>query len=309
MQFEKAIAIPDAEKSTRKGIYASDAAAILGFAPVGWQSAMDVYLRNVTGKAATEPDEELMDYGRSIEPFVLRSLQRKLARRVVPNAVTYVSKEYPWLGCTPDGFVPDDQAGVEAKAITFSRGEWGEPESGQIPLHYACQVAVGLIVTGLPRWYVPAAFGAQTELYIIERDEPLLEAVRVQLDQFRQQYIVPQTPPPVFTTRDARILWPKDSGASMLVTPELDELIIKFDHARVAEGIAKVAKDGFAAQIQAAMGEHSAIENASGTQLVTWRKSRDGEAVDTEKLRTNFPEVYDQVKKPKPGSRRFLLKI
>lgn len=308
MQFEKAIAIPDQDKTTRPGIYASDAASILGFAPESWQSAMDIYLRNVTGKAAHEPDQELMDYGRTIEPFVLRSLSRRLGKQVLHNSVTYVSKEHPWLGATPDGFVPDDQAGVEAKAITFTRGEWGEPESGQIPLHYACQAAVGMIVTGLPRWYVPAAFGAKTELFIVERDEPLLAGILSKLDAFRQQHIVTKTPPPVFTSRDARILWPKDSGKSLVATEEIQHLLLQLDHARVAAGQATEIFEGLKTQVQVAMGEHSAIETPDGRQLVTWRKARDGEMVDSEKLRTEYPDIFDKVKKPRIGARRFLIK-
>jgi predicted phage-related endonuclease len=307
-KLEHAVAVPELDKRTRKGIFATDAAAILGVAPESWPTAVDVYLRNVAGKPSEELDPELADYGLTVQPFVLRSLERRIGRQVIPNAATYLSHELPWLGASPDGFVPDENAGVEGKAITFTRAEWGEPGTAQIPLHYAVQVAVGMMVTQLRKWYVPVAFGCQVELYLVEWDAPLFDQIRTQLDAFRREHILAEVPPTPRTLAEARVRWPRDTGKTIEATPHILERIMALREARELLKQAEAAKESVELEVKSFMGDYAAIEGDDGKQLITWKLSAPAEKIDSKRLRNEEPEIFERFKIVQPGSRRFLVK-
>jgi predicted phage-related endonuclease len=61
-------------------------------------------------------------------------------------------------------------------------------------------------------------------------------------------------------------------------------------------------------QIQTHMGDASTLLTPDGQIAATWKRSKDSQRVDLDKLRSEYADVYQRCLKVQEGFRRFLLK-
>jgi len=152
-QFEL-IECPDREtwlKERRKGIGASEAAAVLGASP--WKTAIDLWAEKVGIAEQPEDESEWLKWGRRLEPVIRETYMEETGRMVIRPGGEWTlvrSKKYPWMVTTLDGeIVPvDDKDGpgvFESKtAMLFKKDEWAD----EPPLQYQIQNQHQLVVTG-----------------------------------------------------------------------------------------------------------------------------------------------------------------
>lgn len=188
-----------------KRLGGSDMAAVMGLSP--YDSPFVPYERIVHGveRARTPEQLERMEWGRILEPVIAAAYCMKLQRPAMKGAsIDHPKRE--WQRYTLDYYWPDLRELLEIKALGERMFEgFGEPGTDQIPDDKMIQVQTYLEATGFPRARLVALFGGQhMREYVIERDERLGALIVEAGERFWRDHIVPQVPPPLDGSEDAR---------------------------------------------------------------------------------------------------------
>jgi putative phage-type endonuclease len=214
----------------RRGIGASEAAAIVGLSP--HLSPLDVWAAKV-GLAEPAAEAEPMRWGRRLQRPIAEGYAEETGRTVVdPGPYTLLrSTRYPWLCASPDAYVLAPAHGpglLEIKNIgawARHRGEWEE----EPPLGYQLQLQVQLLVSGWEWGSLAALLGGQALRYHDLVASPRVhELVLERLERFWTRHVLGQTPPEVDgaerTTELLRRLYPRpQAGVVVTLPPEAVE--------------------------------------------------------------------------------------
>lgn len=303
---------PAADPSVRRTmIGATDGAAIIGVSP--WRTAVDVYLE-VTGEKQPEDldGQESIIIGRLLEDDVAQLYEQETGRALIPSIGTHRHPVHEFIACHPDYRVSDDVGLVECKTTGISapqsrdaRLEWGAEGSDQVPRQYLVQCHHQMLVTGA-RWVDLAALigGRGLVIHRVERDDEFLAWYEGELVAFWREHVEKRVPPEPKTVDDCRILYRKDSGATVQGTPDIllhwHELLAC--RARVKEAEADLEVHELA--IKAFMGDAAVLE-IDGQIAATWKTDKEGR-IDTTALKRAYPDIAAQF--TKAPSRRFLPK-
>lgn len=181
-----------------RGITATDIAAIVGVHP--YRSAVDVWSEKL-GHAAPFVGNDRTKWGNLLEPVLRADYEQRKAVRVEVHG-TMANREREWMKATPDGLVyeRDDvfpARGLEIKCHTIHLAYlYGAPGSDEIPQYELCQVAWNMGVTELRRWDLIAFIDGQPIDYVIDRDDDLLELLRIRGERFMRDHVQTGEPPP-----------------------------------------------------------------------------------------------------------------
>ena len=147
-------------------------------------------------------------------------------------------------------------------------------------------------------------------MFRIERDAEMI-AQLIQLEQQFWGYVERNQEPPADGSDSAdlalRCLYPRDSGTTLDLSTDLEMSAVFSDLLSVREVITtQTALEAQLKQrIQQRMGE--ATRAVFETGEVSWKRSKDGTALDTVQLLKDRPELAQAYSLTKPGSRRFLV--
>jgi putative phage-type endonuclease len=193
----------------RAGIGGSDAPAIVGVSP--WKGPLEVYAEKTGQVEPDEREEEFLELGLVLEPYVASRYQRetgrpvRLGRDVAPRGfVTH--RDRPWMLAHLDGVVEDAERGLgvlEIKTTGWERDEWADGP----PLHVTVQHQHAIEVAGA-RWGVVAVlFGApvlHVRFHEFERDDAFLQELVAAEARFWHR--VATHTPPLANHLDGRVL-------------------------------------------------------------------------------------------------------
>ncbi len=297
----------------RRGIGGSDAAAAVGLSP--YKSPLELWLEK-TGRDADLPqvDPDDMDspmyWGTVLEPLVATQYTHKtgrLVRRV--NAVLQHPQE-PWMLANLDREVvgcPEVQI-LECKTAGLNGARlWKDG----VPEYVQLQVMHQLAVTGKRAADVAVLIcGQELQIHRIERDEALIGQLIELERRFWHQVETDQVPPADGSESAAaalQCLYPRDSGQTVdlrddeALASSFDELL-RLRELMAAHGQREAQlKQG----IQQRMGEASKALFPAGE--VSWKRSKDGTALDVDRLTRDRPDLIEAYAVTRPGSRRFLI--
>jgi putative phage-type endonuclease len=264
----------------RNFIGSSDCAALFGLDP--FKSASDVYtektarLKPSRGTAAT-------DRGTLLEPAILQWARREIGhpfKRNVFRARDYICANFDGIH---DGLASGvDPFIVEAKTTTAT-DDYGDPGTDEVPDRVVIQCTHQFAVAGedYRQAYVPVLmphFGQFTfRMYIVQRDDELVELVAEKAREFKRKYIDTLTKPPDF--RPSLDVLKRIRREPKSVVPVADELVDALIAARAAK---KQACDDVEAAEKALL---AALADAEGGEfsrgLVTYFETkRNGYTVD-----------------------------
>ena len=296
------------------GIGSSDAAAAVGLNP--YQSQLELWMEK-TGRAPVAPpgdggadDLSPMYWGSLLEPIVAAHYTRRTGHKVRRINAVLQHPEHPWMLANIDREVlgaPDVQL-LECKTAGI-QGAWlwrdGVPEYVQL------QVQHQLAVTGKQAADVAVLLGGQElQIFRIERDEELI-AQLITLEREFWGYVERDQEPPADGSESAdralRVLYPRDSGATLNFQDDLVMGAVFSDLLAVREVLATNAalESQLKQTIQQRMGEASRA--VFDGREVSFKRSKDGSAVDTARLAKEQPEIARAYTVTKPGIRRFLV--
>lgn len=235
---------PEWHEARKSLITASEVAAILGHESA-YQTPLEVWSK-LTGKLEDEPEKDddkrpWLKWGSYVEPAVAAWYADITGREVTGAGELYIDKEIPWLGATPDflttysdGDGPDpDFVGpavgpLETKAPNvFKANEWQWEDD--IAVQFKCQLQVQMRVMGYDVGTLCAAGSFGIAYADIERNNEFLDRLLDYLHQWRERYVVKDTPPPAGVSDKALLfkLHPKDNGKVVVFDGELAQLAAK----------------------------------------------------------------------------------
>lgn len=297
----------------RQGIGSSDAAAAVGLNP--YKSQLELWMEK-TGRQAALPqvdpndEESPMYWGNILEPIVAAHYTKRTGNRVRRINAVLQHPTHPWMLANIDREVigsPEVQI-LECKTAGINGAKlWRDG----VPEYVQLQVQHQLAVTGKESADVAVLLGGQAlEVHRIDRDEVLIGRLITLQVQF-WQYVESDTPPPADGSESAdlalRCLYPKDSGTTLDFRKDrrLSAMYTDLVHVREQLGRSQEVEAHLKQSIQQAMGSASCALFETGS--VTWKQSRDSQALDVKALTQAHPALVQRYSQSKPGSRRFLM--
>ena len=298
----------------KKGIGSSDASAAVGLNP--YKSSLELWLEK-TGRDEHLPKLDPTDdttpafFGNLLEPIVASLYTSRTGNRVrKTNAVLqHPDPSLPWVLANIDREVLGDPAVsvLECKTTGINGSRlWKDG----VPEYVVLQVQHQLAVTGKQAADVAVlVFGQELRVHRVDRDEGLI-ANLMELERRFWTFVETDTPPPADGSDSAstalQALFPQDSGNTVDFSLDTGMSAAFADLVTVRELIAEKGKleAQLKQRLQQAMGEASRAVFETGE--VTWKRSKDGLALNVEALLKDQPELMQRYPLVKPGSRRFI---
>lgn len=271
----------------RKGIGASEVAAILGLDP--WRSALGVWA-DKTGAASEDRDSEAMEIGRELEEPIARMFGRRFPEYEVGTVGQYSiwhHSESPLL-CTLDRVLTTEDKtserngwdGVLEIKASSKTDEW----AGGPPLRYVVQVQGQLACTGRRWGYLAALLGGRKLVtHRIERDDAFIERM---LDQVRAfwKLVETRTEPPVSKPYDLaviKLLHPSDSGVTEVANGAMEAVVSAWEGATKAKRDAEETHKLAEATLRQAIGATTWLTLSDGRQLQSKVEPRKAEQCES----------------------------
>ena len=257
--------------ANRKGyIGASEAAAACGLSP--WKTPYELWA-DKTSALVIEQQNSRMEWGNRLESVVMLKYLEDLppeAGTLEAPCTFQVSAEYPWMGCTPDGLLPDRVVEIKTAGLGQSR-EWGEEGTDAVPLQYLLQVTHQMICTGRKKADIPVLIGGNDyRVYSVTLDEDLA-GLLIEREREFWQHVEARTPPDVQSIADAVSRWPKDSGVSVVATPEIADAVVRLAEVKAEQEKLEADADALSLAIRTCMAEASILTDSAGQTLATWK--------------------------------------
>ncbi len=288
----------------KSGIGGSDAGAICGVNP--YSSAMKVF-RDKTCEDVEEADNEAIRIGHDLENYVAQRFTEATGLKVRKSNFMYRSIEHPFMIADVDRLVVGEDAGLECKtASAYNADKWAD---GNIPLHYVMQCYHYMAVTGKRIWYIAAVIlGREFTYRKLEWDDELVSRLIAVEGDFWENHVAKGViPPPDGSKACDEVIAQYFHTAKKANPVELvgfDEKLnrreeILSDIARLQEEQKQIEQE-----VKLFMGENQYA--ASGRYRVSWGNI-DSVRLDTQRIKTEKPEIYADYAKPS-HYRRFEVK-
>lgn len=308
------------------GIGGSDAGTILGVnkykSPYAlWLDKLGLAEKDDAGAPAKwghrlEPviaDAYAEDYHVAIVgwPVILRSKEHEFMFANVDYWEVEASEQFPagkvteWREMTPPpnviGIVENKTSGIASPGTAH---QW---DNNQIPASYYWQGLHYSIVAGVPTVTFVALLAGRG---LVTRDMPMIDEdveTLIAAESMFYDLVKTQTPPPVDgsdSTEEAQKqrFGESDPGSVFDGGDKLQMLWDEFNAAKVAAEKADKTRKTLRAEIIETIG-NAEIGLANGQKLFTYKSGKPVDSVDSDKLRSSYPEIWDAVKKTRPGSR------
>jgi putative phage-type endonuclease len=299
----------------KNGIGSSDAAAAVGLNP--YKSQLELWMEK-TGRDTNLPkpdpndDTSPMFWGTLLEVFVAAHYTKKTGNRIRKVNAILQHPEHKFMLANLDREVigAADVQVLECKT-TGMNGQrlWKDG----VPEYIQLQVMHQLSVTGKQAADVAVLVcGNEFRVHRIMRDEKLIARL-IELEKQFWEYVITDTAPPADGSDSAatalQALYPNDTGTTIDLSEDsemsaafADLVAVRYSHAD-AEKLESELKQ----KIQQRMGEASRV--MFGTGEVTWKRSKDGMALNVAKLLIDQPDILQRYPLVKEGSRRFLVSV
>ncbi len=291
----------------------SDIGAILGLS--SFRSPIDVWLEK-TGKAVKQPDSLPLRFGSFVEEFVANEYAKATGFCLCHDESIHIHPTYPFMGAHIDRFIHTDgleQAPtkiLECKtANPFSRGQWGESGSDQVPMSYLCQAIWYMAVTGINQTDLAVLFGnTDFRIYHIERDMELENLVLDKAIHFWRKHVLKAIPPPVQSEADCQLLFSQGQAQqSIEANSQTVDLVRRFHQLSQQSEVCEEELSAIKTQIMAQM-QDAEILTHEGSVLATWKAPKPSYRIDTKRLQSEEAAIFDQYKVMNQASRRLVIK-
>jgi len=296
-----------------KYIGGSDIGAVLGLSK--FKSPVEVWMEN-TGKETKKLDSLPLRFGSFAEEFVASEYQRATGFQLFHDESIYIHPTHQMMSAHVDRFVLANGADslptriLECKtANPFSKGDWGEAGTDQVPMSYLCQCIWYMAITDIVRCDLAVLFGnSDFRIYEINKDEQLENLILEKAQHFWNEYVLKDQPPPAQSEADCQTLFSKGDPTKsqeakaeiLLLTKRLQLLNSEIDLRE--EEISSIKQN-----IMNHMGEAESLLY-QGQVLATWKAPKSSFRLDSKRLEQEHPEIANNYKMPVQNSRRLVIK-
>ena len=277
------MAITETQRQERsKFLGSSDVAAVMGLDP--FTTAYDVWAKK-TGKVEGErPDDEVLSRGRYMENALLSFATDQLGGLTTnPEMLEFHYADF--IIDHPDAVVFESGQPVEAKSVgRFSKEEWGNPGSDEIPERVIVQCHVHLLCTEKDFCHVPVYLSyREFQMFGVKLDSELAQMILDKAGEFWAKNVQKDIPPPDSAPSYEIVRHLIRIPASVAQIP--DSVVYEWEAAKATRLSADKIEEAAKMNLLAAIGTAEAGQYTSG--LVTYYESdRKGYVVEASKVRT-----------------------
>lgn len=273
----------------RKGIGGSDVGAICGLDK--YRSPIMVYLDKIDENPASEEETEFTYWGKRMEPILIEEFEKRTGKKVSRIEKILQHPEHDFMLANVDGWIEEEQAVLECKtASEYVKGNWSE---GSIPDSYLLQVQHYMAVTGAQKAYIVALIGGNHFLYKeIERDDELITSM-IEIEKEFWQRVIDRNPPAVDGSESSseflKKMYPVAEETEIELPDNITSLVTEREELKKQETEIKTAiaeKENLIRQIL------GASERGRNREVFISLKNCNQSRVDSEKLKTEYPEIY-----------------
>ena len=287
-------------RKNNPSIGASMSPAILGFNP--WQSAVDVWDKLVNNTDDIT-DNLTMYLGREMEPIVKKLFMDQTGLKVLNDNKIRIDDQYEYLTTNLDGMVVGEGIPVEYKTTA-------KPWDGEIPNHYFVQLQHQMMVTESPSiYFCSLSMGFRKQLIVerYDRNDEFIGELRDELVTFWNDHVLTGKPPEPKSISDAKKVFNHTDPESVAT---IDDYMVVTELRALKETVAELGRQVNEKQLEIMkiIGDKETLVSTAGYELVTWKKSKDVNYLDTKELAKSEPDIYNKYLKHRNGSRRFVLK-
>lgn len=289
------------------GIGGSDVAVICGISK--YKSPLQLWMEK-TGQVDPEEAGEAAYWGTVLEPIVRNEFKNRTGLKVDIINSMLSHPEHKFMLANVDGIVLGEDGKkciFEAKtASAYKAEQW---EDDKIPEEYMLQIQHYMAVTGLNSTYIASLIGGNKFIYkLIERDDELIDMI-IQIEYNFWECVVNNVPPAVDGSESCSNLiirlFPSAKLKSIITLPEeAFTLVEQYNSAKEQEKIFSEMKEEAANKLKVMLGENET--GIINDITVSW-KNVASERIDTKKLKSEVPEIYDYYV-AKTTTRRFSIK-
>ncbi len=303
----------DFTQDRTKYIGGSDIGAILGLSP--FKSPLSVWMEK-TGKEVKPVDSLPLRFGSFVEEFIAREYAKATGFALRHDESNYIHPDHSHMSAHIDRFVHTDGLDQAATKILecktanpFSRAQWGEVGSDQVPMQYLAQCVWYMAITGIHQTDLAVLFGnTDFRIYHIERDMELENLVLDKAIHFWQEHVLKDIPPPVQTPEDCQLLFQRgDPSKTLEANPETLALLERLQTLQRQEHTCEEEIAALKTQIMAQMQEAEILTH-EGSILATWKAPKPSYRLDIKRLEVEERAIYEKYKVASETSRRFVVK-
>ncbi|MBL0320310.1 MAG: YqaJ viral recombinase family protein [Alphaproteobacteria bacterium] len=290
--------ITDKQRSERINyIGSTDAPGILGMSR--YSSPLKVWCEK-TGVLAPEDigDRLNVRIGTKMEQIVAELYEEETGKKLRKVNETIYYKKYPFIACNLDRYIVGEETILEIKtASEYKKMEWDDEE---IPQEYIIQVYHQMAVTGKKAEICCLIGNSSLKIKQIPYDEKLLQMVTDKEVEFWNKYVIPKIQPEILIENDSEILknlYPTALNKTALNLPDEINVQIK----RIEECVRTIKMLESEIEINKNNVKNILKDSESGVTneySVSWKNSK-WAGIDQKKLRSEFPEIYEQIKTEK----------
>jgi putative phage-type endonuclease len=290
-----------------KGIGGSEIGTICGVNK--YSSARLLYFKKTGQYEDSESfsfsDESLerMSWGHKLEPIVADEFMQRTGKKVVICPATLRHKDHPWMIANVDRIIVDDEGkpvGILEVKTADARllKDW---EDGEIPMSYIYQLNWYLMILDLKYGAFAALIGGNRFVMIeVYRNEDLCKDMFEAGDRF-WNYNVKSLISPELSGSDADSDFLKEQYGNVVKNSEL--MMVEEEYTELAQDIVDGKAQIKELEKRVAEATNKLKEKLQDTEIgytadhiIKW-SPRKQTRVDTDKLKTDFPEVYEACKK------------
>jgi len=194
-------------------------------------------------------------------------------------------------------------------ANPFSRAQWGEVGSDQIPMSYLCQCIWYMAITGIEKTDLAVLFGnADFRIYTIVRDPELENLILEKAHHFWHEHVLKDIPPPVQTLDDCQLLFQRgDPSKTLEANVETLALLARLQTLHRQGNACEEEITTLKTQIMVQMQDAEVLAH-QGQVLATWKAPKPSFRLDTKRLEAEERAIYEKYKVASQVSRRFVIK-
>ena len=303
----------DFTRDRSKYIGGSDIGAILGLSP--FKSPLAVWMEK-TGKEVKAVDSLPLRFGSFVEEFVANEYAKATGFALRHDESIYIHPDHPYMSAHIDRFVHEEGLHMPATKILecktanpFSRAQWGEVGSDQVPMSYLCQCVWYMAITGIEKTDLAVLFGnTDFRIYTILRDPELENLVLEKAHHFWHEHVLKNQPPPAQTPEDCQLLFQRgDSSKTLEANAETLALLERLQTLHYQGNACEEEITTLKTQIMAQMQDAEVLAH-QGQVLATWKAPKASYRLDAKRLEAEERAIYEKYKVASQVSRRFVLK-
>jgi putative phage-type endonuclease len=315
------LSFPFVERTRPLGLGGTDIGAVLGLSP--YKTPLELWSELVSGEQPTSRDLIHLRFGQHAESFIASEYERATGLFTAQLSPTLFHKKHGFMFGHVDRFVvetPDTPAVVDGTitankllecktSSAFSKNDWGEPGTDQVPPLYLVQCAWYMAITECQSADLAVLIGnSDFRIYTIERDLELEDLILSHALHFWSDHVIGQKPPGPINVQDASLLFPKESSGSSVEANEamLESIRLYQDNCAKSQALSTEC-DRLKLEILNYMGHAEKLTHA-GETLATWKCAKPSNRIDTKALAQAHPDIASAFTSSVLGSRRFLLK-